>query len=170
MESKIIPDPVFSDKKNNKHIFSQNYFIKKLHPKQFHLEDLKKYDFENKTIAIAFRKGYFYEDAKTISQIIEFLQEKKAKILLVPMSFHRQDSASNDFVFLKYFSEKYNLKITKNMAESYNVFKNSQIDFCFAMRLHSMILSQVYQIPFFAFSYSIKTDELINILSQKTKK
>lgn len=170
VKSQIIPDPVFSDKKNNKAVFTQNYFVKKLHPKQFHIQDLSNHDFENKTIALAFRKGYFYEDIKTISQIIEFLQEKKAKIVLVAMSFHPQDCDSNDFVFLKQFSEKYNLRITKNMAESYNLFKNSHVDFCFAMRLHSMILSQVYQIPFFAFSYSIKTDELLEILSQKTKK
>ncbi|MGB2110892.1 MAG: polysaccharide pyruvyl transferase family protein [Patescibacteria group bacterium] len=50
IQSNIIPDPVFSDKKNNKEIFSQNYFVKKLHPKQFHLEDLDSFDLQNKTI------------------------------------------------------------------------------------------------------------------------
>lgn len=170
IQSNIIPDPVFSDKKNNKEIFSQNYFIKKLHPKQFHTEDLDSYDLQNKTIWISFRKWYFHQDAQTISEIIEYLQEKNVKIILIPTSFHPTDFSSNDYIFLKYFSEKYKIDICKNMWESYKIFKSNSLDYCFAMRLHSMILSQVYSIPFFAFSYSTKTDELIKILTEKTKK
>jgi polysaccharide pyruvyl transferase WcaK-like protein len=42
------------------------------------------------------------------------------------------------------------------------------MDLCLAMRLHSMILSQVYEIPFVAFSYSKKTEELVKKIRNKT--
>jgi polysaccharide pyruvyl transferase WcaK-like protein len=37
------------------------------------------------------------------------------------------------------------------------------------MRLHSMILSQVYKIPFVWISYSKKTDEVLSIIKEKSK-
>jgi polysaccharide pyruvyl transferase WcaK-like protein len=42
------------------------------------------------------------------------------------------------------------------MSETYYNYKEKRIDFCFAMRLHSMILSQVYGIPFIGLKYSNK--------------
>lgn len=170
ISSEIIPDPVFSDKKSNKNVFTQNYFISKIHPKQFHTEDIDSLDLEWKTIWISFRKGYFYEDAKTIWEIITIIQKKWWNIILLPTSFHPTDKYSNDYIFLKYFAQKYNIKITSSMGETYKYFRENKIDICFSMRLHSMILSQVYKIPFVAFSYSKKTDELIKILSKSSKK
>ena len=43
---------------------------------------------------------------------------------------------------------------------------NKKIDFALAMRLHSIILSQVYNIPFIWFSYSKKTAEILNELEK----
>jgi len=50
------------------------------------------------------------------------------------------------------------------MQEIYDVYKQKQIDICFSMRLHSMILASVYKIPFFAFSYAKKTDMIEELL------
>jgi hypothetical protein len=38
--------------------------------------------------------------------------------------------------------------ITKNLEESYEIYKNKKIDINFSMRLHSIILSEVYNINF----------------------
>jgi polysaccharide pyruvyl transferase WcaK-like protein len=38
------------------------------------------------------------------------------------------------------------------------------MDFCFAERLHSIILCQVYDIPFLGVTYSTKTKEILEEL------
>ncbi|MDR1987210.1 MAG: hypothetical protein LBQ24_00060 [Candidatus Peribacteria bacterium] len=48
------------------------------------------------------------------------------------------------------------------MNSVYEVYKNKEIDFCFAQRLHSIILCWVYEIPFVGVSYSKKTDEILS--------
>ena len=50
------------------------------------------------------------------------------------------------------------------MQEVYDVYKNKEIDICFSMRLHSIILSHVYEIPFVWISYTKKTDEVLDLL------
>jgi polysaccharide pyruvyl transferase WcaK-like protein len=52
------------------------------------------------------------------------------------------------------------------MMEVYDAYKNKEIDICIAMRLHSIILSHVYEIPFIGLSYSTKTDEVLNELKK----
>jgi polysaccharide pyruvyl transferase WcaK-like protein len=44
------------------------------------------------------------------------------------------------------------------MEETYSIYKEKKIDFCFSMRLHSIILSQIYAIPFLSLPYSKKGD------------
>jgi polysaccharide pyruvyl transferase WcaK-like protein len=168
MHSNIIADPVFSDKWTLKKILKTSYCLEKLHPKQFSPDDLKGYNLEWKRIWIAFRAGYFWDDDKTMTELIEYLLEKKWKIILVPNSFHPTDEQSNDFDFLERYSKIYGLPICTNMGESYTMYKENKIDICLWMRLHSMILSQVYKIPFIAFSYSKKTDEMLKIIGKKS--
>jgi len=55
---------------------------------------------------------------------------------------------ANDYLFLKKFVDDENVFIKKNMEEVYDSYKNKEIDICFSMRLHSIILSHVYKIPF----------------------
>ena len=57
-------------------------------------------------------------------------------------------------------------KVTKEMLKVYDAYKNKEIDICIAMRLHSIILSHVYEIPFVWVSYSTKTDEVLNELKK----
>jgi polysaccharide pyruvyl transferase WcaK-like protein len=99
-------------------------------------------------------------------EIIEILLAQKAKIILIPNSIHPLDKSSDDYLFLNTFAQTYNLEILENISKSYTAYKERKIDICFAMRLHSIILSQVYDIPYIAFSYSKKTDEILKIIKK----
>jgi polysaccharide pyruvyl transferase WcaK-like protein len=99
-----------------------------------------------------------------IREVINYLLKKNAKVFLLPHSINLNDTKSNDLefynkiVFLNLDNKVY---IAKNIQEVYEIYKFKNIDLCLSMRLHSMILSNIYNIPFVAFSYSKKTDELI---------
>jgi polysaccharide pyruvyl transferase WcaK-like protein len=96
------------------------------------------------------------------------LLEKKARIILLPHSFHKNDKLVNDELFLKQFLRvNSNIRIINSMEEVYTSYIYKEFDICLAMRLHSIILSQVYSIPFIGISYSIKTDEILNEIGSK---
>jgi len=160
IKSEIIWDPVFYD--NNAKLTTKSSLIKKINSTNFSVKDIKNldYNFENKKVWLALRSKYINNEKEEISKIIKYLLEKKAKIILIPHSFHESDKLANDYEFLKYFADKYNLETTKNMQESYNIYLDKKIDINFAMRLHSIILSHVYSIDYVAISYSKKTDEI----------
>jgi len=50
-----------------------------------------------------------------MTELIEYVLEKKGKIVFLPNSFHPTDSGSNDFVFLERYSKMYGLPICRNM-------------------------------------------------------
>ncbi len=167
IKSKILKDPVFFDRLWDKNLVNnpieKNLILWKKY-KNFNLEDLEKIDFSWKKIGIAFRKGFLTE--KFIKNLIDYLLEKNVKqIIFIPHSFHKTDINSNDFIFLEKFykkiKQKDKVKICKNLDESYEVYKNKQIDINFAMRLHSIILSLVYDIKVIWISYSKKTENLL---------
>jgi len=85
--------------------------------------------------------------------------------------FHKQDKKYNDYIFLEKFIKINNKKIsiTKNLEESYEIYKNKKIDFNFAMRLHSIILSEVYNIDFIGISYAKKTYNILKQIENETK-
>ncbi|MBT3727524.1 hypothetical protein HOG21_07940 [bacterium] len=84
-----------------------------------------------------------------MNQIIDYLLEKKAKVILLPHSFHKTDDLANDFKFLnKFFRINEQVLIVDSMEDVYSKYIYREFDICLAMRLHSMILSQVYSIPF----------------------
>jgi len=56
------------------------------------------------------------------------------------------------------------IEIAWSMQETYDFYKNKKLDIVLAQRLHSIILSQVYEIPFVWISYSKKTSEILNEL------
>jgi polysaccharide pyruvyl transferase WcaK-like protein len=78
-------------------------------------------------------------------------------VIFLPHSFHLIAEKANDKVFLEKFITK-NTSLKNNMQEVYEVYQKRHIDFCISMRLHSMILSQVYEIPFISLQYSQKTE------------
>ena len=173
INSTIIKDPVFFD--NLEYLQDKNSLIKKIKSYDFDVKDLKQIDFNWKKVWLALRKWYLSNkneklDAKLeegkINEIINYILKNNWKIILLPHSFHKTDILANDYVFLQKFfkNNNNNISICSSMEETYEFYKNKQIDICISMRLHSMILSQVYNIPFIWVSYSKKTDELLKNL------
>lgn len=171
IQAQIEKDPVFYD--SGEKIFEKNFCIKKIKSYDFSVKDLKNldFDFSWKTVWIAFRSWYLVKKSNIsermeewiIREIINFLKEKNAKILLLPHSFHKTDNKANDYIFLKKF-ESDSVKILENMDEVYQIYREKNIDLCLSMRLHSMILSQVYEIPYIWVSYSLKTEKALNTI------
>lgn len=158
IHSEIILDPVFSD---NWEIWLENYkknfLVKKVDAKSFSLDDIRDTHFSGKTIWLALRSWYLYSEKVFIHEIIDFILYSGWKVILLPHSFHNWDEVANDFKFLSQFRKSW-VEITNSMQETYQIYKQKKIDFCLSMRLHSMILSQVYGIPFIAIKYAKKSD------------
>jgi len=173
IEAKRTMDPVFCDNISLKELkWDSNFEIslkpsfleKEIDSKVFKMEDLEEIDFSWKIVWIWFRTWYLTNENENIEKIIEFILKNNWKIILVPHSFHKTDEKANDYIFLDKFAQKYNLEICKNMTESYELYTKWKINFCLSMRLHSIILSQVYKIPFIWFTYSKKTSEILREL------
>lgn len=158
VSSEIILDPVFSDNgQEGVKNYEKNYLLKKINAIDFILEDLYGIDFSWKTLWIAFREWYLPNEKDTIEKIIDYVLNAWGQIILLPHSFHTIDMKANDLEFLKHFVKSW-VSISQNMEETYEIYKQKKIDFCLSMRLHSMILSQVYAIEFIAIKYAKKSD------------
>lgn len=156
--SEIILDPVFSDNgKEGIKNYETNYLRNKINAQEFTPDDLYGIDFSEKILWIAFRTGYLQNENDTIEKIIDYVLKSGGEVVLLPHSFHTLDIKANDFEFLKQFLKSW-VSISQNMEETYEIYKQKKIDFCLSMRLHSMILSQVYAIEFIAIKYAQKSD------------
>lgn len=155
INSEIIRDPVFSDnwKKEN-----FKYPILKLETSDFEIDNFKQIDLAGKKVWLAFRSWKLNDENKKIQDLINIILEKWWEVILLPHSFHKSDILVNDYEFLKQFVKE-KVTITNSMQETYLIYKKNLIDLCISMRLHSMILSQVYEIDFISLSYSQKTSE-----------
>ena len=189
IKSNLILDPVFYDNKDNLNPLEKSFCFHKLNSKNFKLSDLKKINFFEKKVGVSFRKWYLSDknmheknskmaeklEIWKFIELIKYIFDAWAKkIILLSHSFHKTDKLANDYDFylsLKRELEKSwnstllkKIKATENMHETYSAYKSKKVDICLSQRLHSMILSQVYKIPFVWFSYSAKTDELLKKL------
>lgn len=174
IKSEYVKDPVFYDnwgKLKDK----KSYLIKNINSFDFTFEDLKGIDFNWKKVGLALRYWYLYKSGSKldsrfeewkINQLINYILKNGWEIVFLPHSFHKTDLIANDFLYLESFLRKWEEKMTicNSMQEVYDCYKNKSIDICLAMRLHSIILSQVYEIPFVWISYSTKTDEILDNL------
>lgn len=172
IKSEIIKDPVFYDNDLNKKFENKSFLLKKVNSFDFTIDDLKDIDFKWKRVWLAFRKGYLInksyksyknEEENKIIEIINFIIKNNWKVVLLAHSFHKTDVIANDYLYLKKFV-KNDVIITQTMNETYETYKFKKIDICLSMRLHSMILSQVYWIKFVWISYTTKTDQILNNL------
>lgn len=168
--SEIVMDPVFYDNWLNPD-FKKNLCIKKLKSKWFTTEDLKTIDFSWKKVWISFRKWYISKSNNDqmefliVKDILEFLKQKWAQIVLLPHSFHKTDIEANDYIWMKNFKEKIlGIEIAHSMEETYSYYKEKKLDIVLAQRLHSIILSHTYDINYISISYSKKTDEVLKII------
>jgi polysaccharide pyruvyl transferase WcaK-like protein len=168
IDSEIILDPVYNDRKKYKDHKKKELLSLKI--QDFSVNLLHDIDFKNKTIGLALRKlTHKWYNAKVI-ELIEYLIQRKANIVLLPHSFHKFDSESNDLTFFmnllsehysdnEDFLEHHNISLTHSMEETYSYYTKKKLDIIFASRLHSLILARSYKIPYIALSYSRKTDE-----------
>lgn len=166
--STIILDPVFND--NLKYKRNKKACIKTIEASKFTLEDIKDINFEKKKVWIAFRSGFFnnqknkklWDDLEIlkIKETINYIEESWWKVILLPHSFHKTDILANDYEFLQKCKLPW-AKIASSMQEVYNYYSQKKLDLCLAERLHSMIFSEVYNIPFVWFIYWTKTKELL---------
>lgn len=176
IKSEIIDDPVLSENIENKDI--KSYLIKEIETYNFSLKDLENIDLENKNIWITFRAWYIWKswseklEIFMVRELIELLLSKNSKVFLLPHSINLTDRKSNDLEYYKkivsWTKFEYKVYIAETIEEVYDFYKERKLDLCLAMRLHSMILSQVYEIPFVAFSYSKKTEELVKKIRNKS--
>lgn len=113
-------------------------------------------------VGLALRAGMLRDEQAAISGMIEWLQARGYDPVLICHSAHPDDSASDDRTFLLAFARKYHLAIAQTNEEALACYP--YLDFVIAMRLHSLILSVRYGIPFLALSYSGKTNELLERL------
>lgn len=168
IKSDIILDPVFSDNWEKwLENYKKNFLVKKVEAKIFSLDDMKDIDFHWKTIWLALRSWYLWKnnvgnnayrcEIHIIHEIIDFILNSGWKIILLPHSFHTEDDMANDLKFLSQFIIPW-VDITDSMEATYEKYTQKTIDFCLSMRLHSMVLSQVYAIPFIAIKYAQKND------------
>lgn len=165
--AEYIYDPVYSD--NGKYTENQSLQIGKCNISDFSKALFWEYDFKNKKVWFALRWFNWETYEKQIIGVLEYLIQKWAEITILPHSFHKHDPQSNDLVFFQNLLKKYyvsdalksvnSLAITQSMQDTYNIYTKQKCDLVIASRLHSIILSRVYHIPYFAVSYSRKTDE-----------
>lgn len=110
-------------------------------------------------VGLSFRAGFLQDELENIEKIIAFLMAHGYEPVLLNHSFHPDNVSTNDDAFLSSLREKYHLHSTESIEETLESYKD--LEFVVGMRLHSLILSFVHAIPFFAISYGKKTDEFI---------
>ncbi len=166
IKSELVDDPVMFD--NHQIIPKKSSLIRALESKKFDMNDIKDIDFSGKQVWFALRKWYFTKswseqiEIAMIKELLSFIQRSWWNIILLPHSFHPNDLQANDYEFLKQFQ----YPIAESMQDTYQYYTNNTLDIVLAQRLHSMILSEVYEIPYIALSYSKKTHGQLKKLSR----
>ena len=176
ISSTIVRDPVFNDVNNAS---NKSFLIKKVKSTEFTFKDLEDIDLKWKKIALALRKWYLVNKEEKLSsqleewkinELINYILKKGWSVILLPHSFHKTDFIANDYIFLsKFLRVNEKIIIISSMEEVYSKYIYKEIDICIAMRLHSIILSQIYEIPFIWVSYSTKTDEVLEDIEKSFK-
>jgi polysaccharide pyruvyl transferase WcaK-like protein len=110
-------------------------------------------------VGLSFRSGFLQNELENIEKIITFLMANGYEPVLLNHSFHPGNQSTNDDLFLSSLKDKYQLRATQTIQETLETYK--ELEFIIGMRLHSLILSFVHAIPFFALSYGKKTDAFI---------
>jgi hypothetical protein len=143
IKSIIKKDPVFYDTWN---LVLEKSLISIISSFEFNKDILKKFDFKWKKVWLALRSWYFVPKSKIsnrmeewiIREVINYLLEKNAKIVLLPHSFNETDDLANDFLFLWKFIWELWVEIKDNMMSVYETYKNKEgFLFCYAFTLNN---------------------------------
>lgn len=165
IESLWVNDPVMSESDGTWKIMMH------LDSRTFSSQSLEGIDFKGKIIWMALRQGYIWtrgeskQEIEAISELCDFIEEKGGKILFLPHSIHPSDSIANDLQFMQQFL-KPGREIVSSLDGVYSHYIEKKIDMMISMRLHSIVLSYVYDIPQIVLSYSQKTDEFLKKVSK----
>lgn len=163
ISSEIIDDPVMSEASGKWKILGQHDSTK------FSLKDFESYNFSGKKVGLALRSGYIGQswdkriEKKLVEELCNYIEKSGWKIIFIPHSIHPSDEKANDYEFMKQFLN-YEREIYASLWEVYTVYNHQMIDVMISMRLHSIILSYIYDIDQIALSYSIKTQETLKKL------
>lgn len=111
---------------------------------------------EKKTIGLALRAG-FLEDS-VVNDIVRWLLKKNYDVLLLPHSLHPTDEHAHDGYYLQKFLFP-GVRIAQSIEQTLESY--ASCDAIIGMRLHSIILSLVYDIPLVAVSYGKKTQFIL---------
>lgn len=111
---------------------------------------------EKKTIGLALRAGFL--DDSVVSDIVRWLLQKNYDVLLLPHSLHPLDEHAHDGYYLQQFLFP-GVRITQSIEQTLESY--ASCDVIIGMRLHSIILSLVYDIPLVALSYGKKTQSIL---------
>ena len=156
INSKVIVDPVFSDAGEKP---EKTSCIKAVDSHELYLSDFTDIDWQWKKVWIALRNLWTKKYEQNIKEILNYIVSEGGELVYLPHSFHESDSQANDIEFLSWFWIKWYM--SESMKETYWFYIQSKIDICLAQRFHSMVLSEVYQIPYIGMSYSQKTKSLL---------
>jgi polysaccharide pyruvyl transferase WcaK-like protein len=110
-----------------------------------------------KYIGIACREGYLQHIS--IEDIVEVILNHGYTPIFISHSLHETDILSNDYESYKSMAQKYDLRITKTLEESLEVY--SEISGIISMRLHANILAIQMNLPFFPISQRKKTESIL---------
>jgi len=164
IQSELVDDPVMSEWNMRWDI------LKKLSSRNFSLWDFEGINFQWKEVWLALRSGYIWKSLSPkiekllISELCLNIEKKWWKIVFLPHSFHSFDTVANDYMFMEEFTRE-GREIKTSLSEVYNWYiENQNKKLLVSMRLHSIILASVYDIPQIVLSYSQKTDEVIKKL------
>lgn len=111
---------------------------------------------EKKTIGLALRAGFL--DDSVVDEMIRWLLKKNYDVLLLPHSLHPTDEQAHDGYYLQKFLFP-GVRITQSIEQTLAAYPTC--DAVIGMRLHSIILSLVYDMPLVALSYGKKTQALL---------
>ncbi len=116
---------------------------------------------EWKTIGFALRSWFIPDEV--IATTIKKLLQNNYTIYLLPHSLHPDDINAHDGYYLQRFLFP-GVKITQTIEQTLATY--TLCDVIIGMRLHSMILASVMDIPLLAISYSTKTEAILTEMSK----
>jgi len=108
------------------------------------------------TIGIALRSGFLSDSL--VEGIIRELLKNNYHIILLPHSLHPDDEKAHDGYYLQKFLLP-GVTITQTIEQTLAAY--DMCDCIIGMRLHSIILATVKNIPLIAISYSAKTRAIL---------